>query len=119
MSECPSTSLVKIPSKRVAELCEATIARCQAAHARDLAPFEAKITAEVESRKSSRRRWFRQSSEREAVIRDLCSDWSWSLNYMFAKEPYKAEEKARRLLAASKEADEVWVSTSDLMAVLL
>lgn len=117
MTDCPSSSLVKMPSKRVAELCEATIARCVAATAADVAPFQAVIAAEIERRQASKRRWFRKSAERDAVIRDLSFDWGWSLNYARALEPYNAEGKARRLLAASKEADHVWVSVADLWAV--
>jgi hypothetical protein len=100
----------------VEELARCTIAWAKAKRAAEIEPFEAQITAETMRRVKSKRRWFRQSTERQDVIRDLCWDWCWSLSYMFAQEAFsKSEQVSRRLLLATKESADgfVWVSVAD------
>lgn len=121
MSDCPSTSLVKMPAARVAELARETLAWAKAKAGNELAPFEAKIATEIERRASVKHRWFRQSAKRQDVIRDLCrSDWGWSLDYSFAGQGYEKYKKvSHELLLATKESADgfVWVSTSDLQVI--
>lgn len=105
-----------MPSKRVAELAQATIARCIIAREAACAPFERDIAARMESRSASWWRRFGLKADRESVVDSF--DFVWHLGFSYASMTCRdAERAAKRLLLASAEAEEVWVSTADLWAV--
>jgi len=113
-------SLVEVDSERVASVARKTITLCQEAREREIAPFERKIQDEIARRNSITRRWFKPSPDRGKVISYLSDDWSWGLNYMFAKQSFeKTEEVANRLLTASKESKTVLVSTNEWSMMVL
>ena len=118
MSRCPPSSLVRIRSRRVAELSVNALARFRVDRALELQPFEDDITKEMSRRSAVTRRWLRPDASREAVVDDLKADWGWVFGYIDALDHLKGFEIiARRLLLASQETEEVWVSTYDLSVI--
>lgn len=118
MSDCPSTSLVKMKSERVSELAYKTIIWLQAQRAKELYPFEAQIAERMERRLTGWRKAIGLNPSRSAAVASF--DFVWHIMFTTAQMTGVDEERvAKRLLLATKESADgfIWVSVADLAVI--